>query len=104
MLALLASQDEDGNPVAIRVRGDYPAGICFSLKDLGDMASRFPKKQEETAANRRAFFDLVGLNIRKQVRLTPQHQSIESNTVCYEKLLINHSSASASGWNLRWVS
>ena len=75
MLALLASQDEDGNPVAISVHGDYPADVHFSLRDLGDMASRFPKKQEENAANRRAFFDLVDLNIRKQVRLTPQHQS-----------------------------
>lgn len=75
MLALLASQDDDGNPVAIRVRGGYPADVCFSLKDLGDMASRSPERQGENAANRRAFFDLMGLNIHKQVRLTPQHQS-----------------------------
>ncbi len=75
MLALLASQDEDGNPVAISVHGGYPADVHFSLKDLGDMSSRFPKKQEENAANRRVFFDQVALNIRNQVRLTPQHQS-----------------------------
>ncbi len=75
MLALLASQDEDGNPVAISVHGDYPADVHFSLRDLGDMSSKFPERQEENAANRRAFFDQVDLNIRKQVRLIPQHQN-----------------------------